>query len=117
DARGRGGGGGEQTVGVVRRGKEDGPSWSQACEARGVVRFRLNAQAGRLLVACAPDKVVDTGFLAELTPAQLDLFIRVSLDADGSRNNTGTWVMAQKDRHRVEALQIECTLAVLSGGL
>ena len=98
----------DHTVALVRRGKEDGPSWSQACEARGIVRFRLNAQAGRLLVACAPDKVVDTGFLAELTPAQLDLFIRVSLDADGSRNNTGTWVMAQKDRHRVEAFQIAC---------
>lgn len=81
------------------------------------MRFRLNAQAGRLLVACAPDKVVDTGFLAELTPAQLDLFIRVSLDADGSRNNTGTWVMAQKDRHRVEAFQIACALAGLSGGV
>ena len=107
----------DHTVALVRRGKEDGPSWSQACEARGVVRFRLNAQAGRLLVACAPDKVVDTGFLAELTPAQLDLFIRVSLDADGSRNNTGTWVMAQKDRHRVEAFQIACALAGLSGGV
>jgi len=37
----------DHTVALVRRGKEDGPSWSQACEARGVVRFRLNAQAGR----------------------------------------------------------------------
>ena len=92
------------------------PSWREDRGERGIVHFRLNAKAGKALLEHAPGKVVTTEFLSQLTRAQLELFIQVSLDADGIKRPSGRGaVMAQKDRARLEAFQVACALAGRSG--
>lgn len=90
------------------------PSWREDHGERGIVHFRLNAKAGRILAEHAPGKVVSTEFLSQLTRAQLDMFIQVSLQADGSRHGA-SWTMAQKNLERLKAFQIACALAGISG--
>jgi HK97 family phage portal protein len=93
------------------------PSWREDIDSRGLVHFRLNKKAGAFLLLHAPQKVVSTEFLAQLTRAQLELFIQTSIDADGWRRKggAGTAVIAQKDRARLDAFQIACTMAGKSG--
>lgn len=105
-----------RTVALVRTGKADLPGWTEDTDARGISHFRLNAQAGAVLTEHAPGKVVSTEFLASLTRAQLELFYQMSVDADGIHRPSGRGaVMAQKDRARLEAFQVACALAGLSG--
>jgi hypothetical protein len=106
------------TVRNLRQGltgrNDNGPGWQEDRDERGLVHFRLNAQAGALLLEHAPGKVVTTEFLSQLTRAQLELFYQVSMDADGSRHGA-SWTMAQKDRARLEAFQVACALTGRSG--
>jgi len=105
-----------KTVALVRAGKIDSPGWQEDRGGHGMVLFRLNGQASALLLEHAPDKVVSTEFLSELTQAQLELFIRISVDADGTwRKGRNGSVMAQKDIRRVEAFQVACALTGRSG--
>ena len=90
------------------------PSWREDRDERGLVHFRLNAKAGRLLIEHAPDKVVSTEFLSQLTRAQLELFVQTSLEADGSRHGA-SWTMGQKDKARLDAFQVACALTGRSG--
>jgi hypothetical protein len=71
------------------------------------VRFYLNAAIGRELVAVAPGRVVTHEFIRALTPAQLDLFIKVSMLAD----NCGPTRLSQVSRERAEAFQFAAILA------
>ncbi len=104
------------TVALVRNGKIDGPAWQEDIEPRGIVRFRLNGQAGRILTEHAPGKVVSAEFLSQLTQSQLELFYQKSIDADGARRARGEGsVMAQKDRDRLDAFQIACALTGRAG--
>ena len=93
------------------------PSWREDRDEQDIIHFRLNALAGRQLLAQAPGKVISTEFLAQLTAAQLELFYQVSIDADGFRRPDGTdgTVIAQKDRGRLEAFQVACALTGRAG--
>lgn len=93
---------------------DNGPGWQEDRDERGLVHFRLNAQAGAVLLEHAPGKVVSAAFLSQLTRAQLELFVQTSLDADGSRHGE-SWTMAQKDRARLESFQVACALTGRSG--
>ena len=58
------------------------------------------------------DKIVDYNFIALLTKAQLELFIKTSIDADGSiRKKSGTYYISQSKWERLEPLQMACQLA------
>jgi HK97 family phage portal protein len=108
------------TVRNLRQGliglNDNGPGWQEDRDERGLVHFRLNAQAGALLTEHAPGKVVTMRFLSQLTRAQLELFYQVSLDADGIKRPSGRGaVMAQKDKARLEAFQVACALTGRSG--
>jgi HK97 family phage portal protein len=91
------------------------PSWRED-HGDNAVHFRLNAKAGRQLLAHAPGKVVTTEFLSQLTRAQLELFYQVSIDADGTRRpgDRGD-VIGQKDRTRLEAFQVAVSLTGRAG--
>ncbi|KQV18640.1 MULTISPECIES: peptidoglycan-binding protein [unclassified Kitasatospora] len=80
--------------------------------------FRLNHVAGRSLleVATAPDKVVRADFVTQLTREQLELFVEVSVLADGLVGGRGGTV-TQKVRGRLEALQIACALLGWPAGI
>ena len=93
------------------------PAWVEDIHRRDqdvLHRFRLNAKAGRVLAEVAPGKVVCPEFLAELTTAQLHLFIEASMAADGSKT-AGDGIMAQNSLERLESFQIACALAGKSG--
>lgn len=88
------------------------PRWSTRRTGRKTT-FYLNATIGEQLqqVAEAPDKVVRRDFLLALTPAQLDLFIRVSVLADGHRPVHSGPNLAQKVLERSDAFAFACILA------
>src|SRR5690606_30330973 len=87
------------------------PRWRE-CSNRHLVEFHLSTDAGRMLLEHAPDRVVRFDFLRSLTRAQLDLFIEISLLADGNNGKTVTWKnLVQKDRRRAEAFQFAAILA------
>jgi HK97 family phage portal protein len=93
------------------------PAWIEEVRLSGTTQFRLNKRAAACLLAVAPEKVPSMGFLTALTRAQLELFIRVTIDADGSVTNYGTPVLGQKDLRRLEAFQVACALTGRSGVL
>ncbi|MFV2172359.1 Hint domain-containing protein [Actinomadura sp. LOL_016] len=91
------------------------PRWREAVNTsngRHLVEFHLSSDAGRVLLEHAPNRVVRHEFLRALTRAQLDLFIEVSLLADGNNSRTVTWrQMVQKSREMAERFQFAATLA------
>lgn len=93
------------------------PAWRMWTEERGITRFYLNTYAGYELTVSAPKKVVSVSFLSELTRAQLELFVRTSIDADGNwrPGESDSGVLCQRDRARLDAFQIACTLAGKAG--
>ncbi|TDQ55184.1 Hint domain-containing protein [Actinorugispora endophytica] len=87
------------------------PRWGEA-RNRNVAEFRLSAGAERVLADQAPDRVPRHEFLRTLTRAQLDLFLQVSLLADGHGNRTvDAQALSQKSRAAAEAFQFAATLA------
>jgi hypothetical protein len=97
-----------------RRGKSpvpDIPRWREREDRRNAV-FVLNAEAGELMQQHAPGRVPSHAFLLDLTSAQLDLFISVSLLADGHERARNCEVsLSQKDPAAAEAFQFACILA------
>lgn len=91
------------------------PSWREDINERGIVHFRLNKRAGMVLLSHAPNKIVSTEFLSQLTRAQLELFIQTSIDADGTHRGNGSVTLRQRDRARLDAFQIACALAGKAG--
>lgn len=89
------------------------PAWRRSSRGR-MTEWRLNAAAAAPLREWMDaDKVVDPRFYRLLTPAQLDLFVSTSLEADGSassgsarRNRLG-----QRSRARAESFQVACVMA------
>jgi hypothetical protein len=73
--------------------------------------FALNHVAGAelLRVAEAPDKVVRADFITGLTRGQLELFVEVSVLADGWWKGDGA-AITQKVRDRLDSFQIACAL-------
>ncbi|RKS06785.1 peptidoglycan hydrolase-like protein with peptidoglycan-binding domain [Nocardiopsis sp. Huas11] len=87
------------------------PRWKEA-RNRQLTEFHLSVDAGRLMLEQAPDRVPTYAFMRSLTRAQLELFIAVSLMADGHNNRTvNAQALSQKSREAAEAFQFAVTLA------
>ena len=104
--------------------QDPAPAWTESwCHPGGLHqdnpgyrywRFGLNNAAGRMLQDCAPGKVVTPEFVLALTRSQLELFIQISLRADGYTERVGSQsygAIRQKNRDALEAFQFACTLA------
>jgi phage portal protein BeeE len=102
---------------AIRKHVRSTPEWVADVHLSGVTHFRLNKNASRELLRVAPGKVPAVWWLSQLTQAQLRMFIDVSIAADGSTTAYGTPVLAQKDRRRLDAFQVACALAGLSGNV
>jgi hypothetical protein len=89
------------------------PRWRANVRDKGITEFWLSVDAGRALLANAPDKVPTWDFLRKLTKDQLHSFIRVSMLAD----NNGPNALSQKRRDAAEMFQFACTLAGINTGL
>lgn len=88
------------------------PMWAEQTASNGMTIFRLNTVATKELTAIAPNRVVSLDFIRQLTTAQLDLFMDVSIKADGHYMGGKTPVIGQKDKERLEPLELA---AILSG--
>ncbi|WP_304452722.1 peptidoglycan-binding protein [Nocardiopsis sp. YSL2] len=93
-------------------GGSDGlPRWWEARD-RHLTEFHLSVDAGALILEQAPDRVPTYAFLRSLTRAQLDLFIAVSLMADGHTDRTvDERALSRNSREAAEAFQFAATLA------
>lgn len=64
-----------------------------------------------LLATVDENKVVSPEFLTRLTRAQLELFIDVSIQADGTVRPDGNVMMTQAHQGRIDSYQMACVLA------
>ncbi len=76
----------------------------------GVIAWRLNQEASRQFAAVIsqPEKIVSKKWLRTLTHAQLELFIEISLAADGDRAQGR---LAQMSEARADAFAFACLIA------
>lgn len=94
-----------------RRGpKDDTPRWREI-QVGDMVRFKVNSVIASHLDAICPRRMVSLGFIQELTAAQLELFIHVSLLADGTISATGQEAISQKNPAMLDALEMAAVLA------
>lgn len=92
------------------RGGNRAPEWRERPgQHHGMTVFDLNTVAGRALVEVAPNRVVDGSFIADLTLAQLRMFLDTCIDADGCRSN-GQTIFSQKSSDRLAPIQMAATL-------
>lgn len=97
----------------ARRGAPDPtPRWRRVDQPNGMAIFKLNGAIGMHLHAVCPNRIVDQAFIRDLTPAQLELFIAVSVMADGTTNKTtGQRSISQADPARLDAVELAAILA------
>ena len=83
------------------------PRWSERIDGNNAI-FSLSSAASDVITehAAGVEKIVTTTFLRSLTQAQLELFLRISLTADGHGAR-----LAQKDRRRAEQFALAALLA------
>ena len=89
------------------------PLWRETArrDRPEMVDFKLNSDAADVVVDLLPDRVVSTDFVRSLTSAQLDLFVNVSIWADGHRRGAdGPAVVSQSSKARLESLELACAL-------
>lgn len=86
-----------------------GTQWREGVDGENI-RFYLGRRIADALTDVAPGRVPTFDFLRSLTRAQLDLFIDVSILADGTDSTCGR-SLAQKDPKAAEAFQFTCILA------
>ena len=88
-----------------------GISWSESPREDGMVVFSLSREASLKILQLAPEKVPSKEFLLSLTEDQLDLFLSVSILADGWVRADGLFAFAQNVGERLEAFEFAATLA------
>lgn len=93
------------------RGWRAAPSWRERVrpDRPGMTEFILNSAAADVVAGLFADrdrKVLDLGFIRELTEAQLALFVDASIRADGSTLSAGTMQIAQSDPGRIAPIEL-----------
>jgi len=92
--------------------KSDPGAWTEPKpRADGTRNFRIAASHGQMFRDVVHDHVVTNEFLMALTQEQLDLFIDVSIMADGNISQGGQRTLTQKRRRAAEQFQLACVLA------
>lgn len=89
------------------------PQWRERQRngnGRALTEFRLNASAGDVVVAVAPDRKVPLSFIRELTFAQLELFLDVSIRADGHMMGGCSPMLTQKNPDLLAAVELAAAL-------
>jgi hypothetical protein len=76
-----------------------------------MVKFRISETVVRELVDLAPDRLPTMDFLCALTIDQLNLFIDISVAADGNTKSGGYRFFNQTGEHRMKVFEAACALA------
>lgn len=86
------------------------PKWTFKDRANGIREYKVNSVVAReLMSVMSTAKVVDTGFLDELTEEQLSLFVATSIAADGNVKGARR-IFFQKDEDRLFPFLYACAL-------
>lgn len=110
----------EPLPGASRWGHVPPAAWREDRSQFPKINWRLNGPAADVVRRHVDaDKVVDPRFLCALTQSQLDLFIEVSVMADGHQRRGGEIALTQSNvsdqsaraRRRADAFHYACTLA------
>lgn len=89
---------------------KDGNGW---CVYAGKnTEFGVRKNYAQFITEHAPgkDKKLSYAFINSLTLAQLELFVRRSIDGDGTWHSNGGAVIGQKVKHNLDVLQYACQL-------
>lgn len=87
---------------------DQAPKWRENPKSdKPLTEFRLNRYAGPILMEHAPGKVPTHEFLLNLTQAQLEMFLEISMTAD----NRGPGLFSQKHHPASEAYAFAAILA------
>jgi hypothetical protein len=93
----------------------DGHSWHESkVDAQGIRTFRVSratAEKVMSVLSDLPTKTPSRDFILSLTQEQLELFVKVSVMADGFQPPYGGPVFVQKERGRAEAFELAALLA------
>lgn len=92
----------------------DGAHWHEHINrTSGSICFRIDRVGCWLLerLIDSPNKVPNAAFLRSLTAAQLELFIEVSILADGHARRDGHTRLSQANEDRIRAFEMACVLA------
>lgn len=85
------------------------PRWREIELYPGMCQFLVNEAISNHLKEVAPNRVVKPSFVLELSMAQLELFLRTAIDADGhQRGRRATF--GQKDPARLDAVEMVCAM-------
>lgn len=102
-----------QLFGEPRRSKVGTPSWNLSSSSdRRTAVFVLNDEASKELttIVSGKEKIVSLDFIQQLTPAQLELFIDISIAADGHVQASGSKNIFQKNKNALAAFELACIL-------
>ena len=86
-------------------------TWTESLSTRGIWHFKLSRPVTALLETLAPARCPTASFIRSLTRSQLELFIDVSLCADGWRTNAGSKVISQSKPERLDGLELATILS------
>ena len=91
--------------------REAVPAWRETYVAdTGMVSFHLNKPASApIRAAMDSEKAVLPEFLVALTEAQLNLFVDLSIKADGHTKGAGRW-LGQRKESRARSFEMACAL-------
>ena len=96
---------------VSRNNPHSGTTWSEATRKDGMVIFSLSRLASLQILKDAPGKTPSREFLLTLTQRQLDLFLDVSVLADGWVDSNGVQRFGQNKGDRLDAFEFAAVLA------
>lgn len=86
--------------------------WRENVQNNGITSFTFNNSIYQEFDVACPEKVPTPSFIRSLTKSQLDLFIDVSVMADGSIEKESNRVrFFQKSQERIDAFEMACALA------
>jgi hypothetical protein len=90
--------------------RDERPRW-RITQRGDMNHYILNAAAAEVILAHAPQRIVSREFIRELTYAQLELFLDVSVRGDGHYMHGKTPVFSQKDPAANDAFELAAILA------
>lgn len=89
------------------------------CESKALdstINFELYGNVRDMLLQISPDKSIPYAWLWKLSKRQLELFIQISILADGT-SRWGQFAIGQKRSDTVEVFQVACLLAGIPGNV
>ena len=84
--------------------------WTERPKRNKLCHFAINLNGANRFLEIAPNKIIKSKFIVNLTLKQLKLFLDISVRADGYITKNGTGIITQNSIERLYPIQIACAL-------